>query len=422
MPGLADTTALHAALPALFAPAAPHATIGLAVSGGADSLALMLLAARWAAGRVPRPRLIVYSLDHGLRPEAAGEVTFVLGEAAQLGIEARGLVWRPAPSEPRGQAAARAARYRLIGTAMRADGATLLLTGHHLGDQAETVLMRLAHGSGLDGLRGMMKLAKVEDIAVGRPLLEVPQSLLQVVVYEAGIAPVADPSNTDPHYERVRWRQALPGLAELGLDAATLAAFSRRAGEADDAIGEWADSQFSALVTIDPLGAMSLSAPALAGLPRAVGIKLLLRLVALAGGGQKAGALGPVERLYGRLIDGAPLPGLTLFGAGIRRRGDTLWFSREAGRLPPSRIELRRGEGLLWDRRFRIGNQSQGTVSVSMAGAVSRRAAALLVGAPVVAPAAAIRSAPLVMGQDGAVLALGEHRLSELIAINFERR
>src|SRR5690606_11025992 len=129
--------------------------LALAVSGGADSLALMLLAHQHARATGALHRFVVYSVDHGLRLEASDEVAFVLREAGRLGFVARGLRW-DGPKPATGiQEAARKARYRLFADAMLRDGAEALVTAHHMGDQAETVLMRLAHGSGIEGLRGM---------------------------------------------------------------------------------------------------------------------------------------------------------------------------------------------------------------------------------------------------------------------------
>src|SRR5690606_33062367 len=132
------------------------------------------------------PRLIVYSLDHGLRPEAAAEVEMVLREAGRLGLAARGLAWTGDKPAAGLQEAARQARYRLIGEAMAGDGATLLLTAHHRADQAETVLMRLAHGSGIEGLKGMTTLSLVEGVPVFRPLLDVEPATLAALVADAG--------------------------------------------------------------------------------------------------------------------------------------------------------------------------------------------------------------------------------------------
>ena len=215
-----------AGLAALFAPVAGEKVVGLAVSGGADSLGLMLLARAWAGSLTPAPQLVVYSVDHGLRPEAQGEVAMVMAAAASLGLRARPLSWSGPKPQSGLQEAARRARYRLIAEAMRLDGASVLLTAHHLEDQAETVLMRLAHGSGVEGLQGMRPMSTVEGVRVFRPLLAVWPEVLRPIVTSSGLVPAEDPSNGDTHYERVRWRQAMPMLAELGLDAEALSLFA----------------------------------------------------------------------------------------------------------------------------------------------------------------------------------------------------
>ena len=417
MPGLIDLATLRRGFADRLAPLAGHAVLGLAVSGGADSLALMLLMAEWARGISPPPRLVVYTLDHGLRPEAADEAAFVVREAERLGLAARSLRWAEAKPIAGVQAAARSARYRLIGDSMRADGATMLLTAHHAQDQTETVLMRLAHGSGLDGLRGMEAISEVEGVSVFRPLLDVPPELLRAVVAEAGLTPVADPSNADPHYERVRWRQAIPVLAGIGLTDDRIAQFARRAGDADDALTQWADERFDALVKVDPLGAARLSHAAFARLPKAVGVKLVGRLLDFAGAGQKPRALGALERLHRRLIEAPSLRGLTTLGALVVRRGDVIWFTRESGRQADSPTTVQPFGKLLWDRRFRIVNRSAVPLGVRMAHDFSRRRAERLVGADITGPVASIRSAPLVSAPDGTVVALGCYRLDEHIIV-----
>ncbi|HVW91650.1 MAG TPA: tRNA lysidine(34) synthetase TilS [Devosia sp.] len=404
-------------LPSLFAPIAHHPVIGLAVSGGADSLALMLMAAEWASGLASPPRLVVYSVDHGLRAEAAGEVAFVLGAAARLGLAGRGLRWEGEKPSSGVQASAREVRYRLMGAAMAQDGANVLLTAHHRNDQAETVLMRLAHGSGLDGLRGMSAFAEVEGVPVFRPLLGVPPEQLRAVVAAAGLAPVADPSNADEHYERVRWRGALPLLDELGLDAGALARFARRAGEADDAIALMAEARLRALAVVDGVGAVQLPAAEIALLPRSVGVKLLLRLLDRVGGGQKPRALGQVERLFDELTASDSMEA-TLLGARLRRRGAMLLATREPGRQRAGEAVLDPQASLVWDGRFRVSNGGRGRILIGAA-ALSRPAAELLVGRRLASPASAIRSAPLVRSEDGAVLALGAHHIRQGVSVEF---
>ena len=318
-------------LETLFAPVAGAKTLGLAVSGGPDSLALLLLASKWARGE-GRPELIVYSVDHGLRPEAAGEVVMVLREAAALGHKARGLRWEGEKPETGVQAAARKARYGLLAGAMVADGAEMLLTAHHLGDQAETVLMRLAHGSGIEGLRGMDRFAIVADCRIFRPLLGVEPELLTEVVEQSGLAPALDPSNGDRHYERVRWRQMLPQLEEMGLDLKRLGNFASRMAEADALIGAESERAFAALVHIGPEGDAELPHAGLAALQKVVAVRLLTRILRMVGGEKKPHALGAVETLYGKLAQRLALRPATLHGCVIQSDGMTVSVKPEGAR------------------------------------------------------------------------------------------
>ena len=406
--GLTPDLGDPAVLARLFAPAAAETAIGLAVSGGPDSLALMLLAQRWAAARPAPPRIVVYSLDHGLRPEAAQEVAMVLDVAGKLGFTARALAWTGPKPGSGVQEAARRARYRLIGRAMAEDGATLLLTAHHRADQAETILMRMAHGSGIEGLKGMTTLSLVEGVPVFRPLLDVEPTTLAALVADAGLVPIRDPSNDDPAYERVRWRRLLPALAEEGLDGAALARFATRMAEADTALAQLADAAFAELVTLDGFGAASLPRSAFHALSPAIGRRVLSRVLNIVGGRQKPRALGQVERLYDQIAAGDLPRAATLLGAVVRLRGENLVVSREPGRaLPPDEAVPPGGE-LIWDARFRIANISDETGLVAgPADFMPRHVLENFLGFRVTAPAEAIRTAPLVRDAGGEVLALG---------------
>lgn len=397
-----------AVLAGLFAPVSGEAVLGLAVSGGPDSLALMVLAQRWAADLDRPPRLIVYSLDHGLRPEAAGETAMVGAEAARRGLDFRGLRWAEGHPETGIQEAARQARYQLIGSAMAADGANVLLTAHHRADQAETVLMRLAHGSGLDGLKGMAAFSAVEGVRVFRPLLDVEPTALGAVVEAAGLSPVHDPSNDDEGYERIRWRRLLPVLAREGLDGAALARFAARMAEADQALTQLADAAFAELVEIDGFGAASLSLPALGQLGPATGRRVLSRILAVVGGRQKPRALGQVERLFEQITTDTLPRGTTLLGTVIRVRDDRVTIAREPGRaLPESRAVPASGR-LVWDERFEIANLSGETGFVASAtDFFPRHRLEEVLGFKVTTPAEAIRTAPVVRDGNGAVLSLG---------------
>jgi tRNA(Ile)-lysidine synthase len=407
------------ALGALFGAVAEHSAIALAVSGGADSLALMLLVRRWADGLARAPKVFVYSLDHQLRPEAADEVAMVLREAAALGFAARGLVWSGNKPTSGVQAAARETRYRLIAAAMAADGCEVLLTAHHREDQAETILMRMAHGSGLEGLRGMAAFSEISGVRVFRPLLDIDPQDLRNVVAQAGLHPVQDPSNSDPHYERVRWRQALPSLSALGLDGAKFGQLAQRIAEADEVVNRLATEAFSKCVKFDVFGAGHLDRAAFGQLDTAVGKRVLAQLLSIVGGRQKPRVLTPVETLYADVVGARDVPGTTILGTLLRSKGKNIVFARELGRtLPEGRVVPAGGE-LVWDGRFRIRNGGDEAVTIGLQPLVARKAVETLLGRELTAPIEAIRAAPVVTGEKGTVLAYGEVVLDTKIGVQF---
>lgn len=405
-----------AGLDRLFAALAGETAIGLAVSGGADSLALLLLAQRWAGDS--GPRLHVYSVDHGLRPEAAAEVAMVLAAAKRLGIAARGLKWTGPKPAAGLQEAARAARYRLIGEAMKKDGVGVLLTAHHRNDQAETVLMRMAHGSGIEGLKGMAEMAHVEGVRVHRPLLGIDPAALRAVVDAAGLVPAEDPSNSDDHYERVRWRKALSQLAALGLDAAALGTFAERMAEADAAIAQMAESCFAAMVRLDGFGSARIELASFIGLSPAVSVRVLGRVLNIVGGRQKPRALGQVERLRQSIADGALPKSTTVLGCVIRLKDDAVVVAREPGRAVPADAILLPHAELVWDERFLIINGSgDSDLTASVADYLPRHRLEEFLGFKVTAPAEAIRTAPIVRDAAGGVLSLGGWSFDDRIKV-----
>ena len=224
---------------------APQATLGLAVSGGPDSLALLILAAR------ARPLQVeAATIDHALRPESRVEAEMVAAVCDRLGVPHRILTasWGEKPQTAI-QERARLMRYRLLGEWARSRGLSAIATAHHLDDQAETFLMRLARGAGVKGLAGMRRVAQPvgNGLAVIRPLLGWRHSELEAVCAAAGIDPVQDPSNGDEQFERVRIRQALAGSDWL--DPAAVAGSASHLAEADAALRWATDVEWQRAVT-----------------------------------------------------------------------------------------------------------------------------------------------------------------------------
>jgi tRNA(Ile)-lysidine synthase len=214
---------------------APDTNIGVAVSGGPDSLALLLLAAE------ARPLQVeAATVDHAFRPESRAEAELVAQLCERIGVPHAILTadWEQKP-ETGIQERARLMRYRLLGNWARERGLTAIATAHHVDDQAETLLMRLARGSGVNGLAGMRPVSRVgpNSISIIRPLLGWRHSELEAVCASAGVEAVQDPSNEDEQFERVRVRKALAGADWI--DPAAIAASAGHLAEADGAL-QWA--------------------------------------------------------------------------------------------------------------------------------------------------------------------------------------
>lgn len=265
--------------------------MGLAVSGGADSLALLLLANQALPGEIA-----VASIDHGLRPEAAAEVALVGEVCAALDIPFTPLTVRLAPGNL--QARAREARYAALTRWVEERGLGALATAHHADDQAETLLMRLARGSGLSGLAGVRGAAMLADgeTPLLRPLLDWRKAELEQIVAAQGIAPVSDPSNADPAFDRVRMRDHLAQHEAL-LPVEGLARSAEHLAESWRAIEWYAQIDWEEMVTREP-------GPALryfVNVPRVVAIETICRIIAELGGVASRSEAG---RAYDRLWRG----------------------------------------------------------------------------------------------------------------------
>jgi tRNA(Ile)-lysidine synthase len=308
----------------------------LAVSGGPDSTALMVLAARWRGALKSGPKLIAVTVDHGLRKEAKREAADVARLARKLGIAHRTMRWSGRKPKTGLQQAARAARYKLLGEAARRAGASHILTAHTLDDQAETVLIRMTRGSGVTGLAAMQRTTMLDpslsspsperggsdrrrrsgvgsthdqstptrrasrvdlplagggmELVLVRPLLDIPKSRLIATLRAADIAFADDPSNRDPRFTRARLRGLMPQLAAEGLDAGRLALLARRLRRSDAAIEAAVDAASAALAPAPASSAGHIyDATGFAGLPDEIALRLLGRAVAA------VGDEGPVE-------------------------------------------------------------------------------------------------------------------------------
>lgn len=304
----------------LFIPFERHEAILLAISGGPDSTALLLLASRWRALRIDGPRIFAATVDHGLRPEARTEAETVAALAGGLGIPHAILSWSGAKPANGLQEAAREARYDLLGAHARALGASAIATAHTLDDQAETLVFRLMRGSGIAGLAGIAAERLLGELSLLRPLLGVPKAALVACCRETGTGFVEDPSNRNPRFARARLRELLPLLAAEGLDAEALARLASRLARADAALEAASEAAAATIHLVPPSDTLvRLDKAALLALPEEISLRQLGRAVDQAGH-EGPVELGKLEALHAwlRAVAGTPGATRTLAGALVR--------------------------------------------------------------------------------------------------------
>lgn len=301
-------------------PLGPFAgSLAVGCSGGGDSLALTRLADHWA--RASGRSILALIVEHGLRPESAGEATKLAESLRRRGIATRILPLGLAAG-PRLQERARDARRAAMLNACREVGVLHLLLGHHAGDQAETLIFRALRGSGSAGLAGMAPLTIAAEALILRPLLGYPKARLAASLAGWGIAPIEDPSNHNLRFARARLREA----GAVGLDAAPFA--RRRARHAAEAAARMAEA-----VRLLPQGCAEIT-------PEAMGQDVIARrvmaaLIRVIGGASHAPPEAAVASLLARGSG-------TLGGARWLKGGR--WLVREAATGPC--------EAGLWDGRF----------------------------------------------------------------------
>jgi tRNA(Ile)-lysidine synthase len=345
----------------------PGEKIAVAVSGGADSMALALLSADWAKAR--GLNIAALTVDHGLRPDSAAEARQVGAWLGARGIEHHILRWRGAKPAANRQALAREARYHLLGAWCRRHGARRLLLGHQLEDQAETFLLRAGRGSGVDGLAAMAAVGEAHGLMLARPLLTVEKARLVATLRRAGQAWIEDPSNRDPHYQRTQVRAALELLAPEGLGARRLAATAGRMARVRQALEAMTAEVMGRAVRHEPLGYSFIDAQSLARAPEEIALRVLARVLADVGGHSEPMRLERLERLLAAILGGELAGGRTLAGCRVLPWKGAILVCREASQIAPA-LKLRAGQTAVWDGRFelRLGAGAPKGLSVAALG------------------------------------------------------
>lgn len=318
--------------------------LGVAVSGGGDSIALLHIVRDWSCGR----RILVATVDHGLRPESAEEAAQVHRIAKSMGLRHVTLLWRRDTDTGNLMASARDARLRLLsGWAQRNNLAAIAL-GHTADDQAETLMMRLSRGSGIDGLAAMAEWRDAFGVRWLRPMLGASRAELRDWLRARDIGWLEDPSNEREEFERIRIRKA---IAAMDLDIGALARAAAHIGEARDAL-----SHYAALAADDAIirnGSLILPRRPFSDAPPEIRRRLLV-----AGCRWVTGADYPPRRatVLHALQAAAAGSRVTLDGTLIEPSGDRIRLYRE----PAAAQRAPAAQGDEWDNRWRIDGLRDG--------------------------------------------------------------
>jgi len=337
-------------------------SVAVAVSGGADSLALALMLGPWC--RDHGVGLTALTVDHGLRKAAADEARQVGRWLKQHDIPHVILTWRGEKPDSNIQDQARLARYRLMGEWCRAQGVGKLFLAHHQDDQAETFLIRLFRGSGVDGLAAMQAMtdfplplldAEGDKLMLCRPLLSVAKDRLKATLRHMDQPWIEDPSNENESYTRVRVRRLLNDSDIEGLNAERLARTAGRMARVRSLLQGLTDELATKAVTCFPQGHCVVRLAPLLAAHEEIALRLLARLTRRVSGGAYGPRLGRLEALYVKLKAGT-FAGQTLGGCRILpERRDGIIVCREAAAITDSR-HVAPQSTLLWDGRFVIKN------------------------------------------------------------------
>jgi len=322
----------------------PPSRIGVAVSGGGDSLALLHILRRcFEPGEV---EIHAATVDHGLRPEAAEEAAMVAGIALGLGVPHHTLHWGGWDGTGNMQDRARTARYELLAEWARAREITVLALGHTADDQAETLLMRLARGSGVDGLAGMAAQRTAHGVTLKRPLLGIGRAELREYLMHNRIEWVDDPSNDDQSFDRIKARNAMEVLAPLGLTASALSQVAENMSQARAALN-WYTFLAAREVAVLEQGDVLLDLRQFRTLPAEIGRRLLTRAINWVGSTiyppRRAAVLDALDAIrQGRTV--------TLAGCQIEQQGQSVRIFREYNAVRDVTCQ----PDAPWDNRWRV--------------------------------------------------------------------
>ncbi|MDA7965902.1 tRNA lysidine(34) synthetase TilS [Ruegeria sp.] len=316
--------------------------LGVAVSGGGDSIALLCLLADTA--RTERMELFAATVDHGLRPESATEAETVAAQAQGWNIPHETLKWDGWDGTGNLQDAARRARYHLLTEWAKRLGLDAIALGHTADDQAETVLMRLGRAAGVSGLSAMAPERREKGVTLLRPLLSTTREDLRDYLGAEGVEWIEDPSNHDQRFDRIKARAALSGLDQIGITAHTLSRVAENMAQARAALAQYAQDSARRVARVEG-GDLCLDRAAFEALPEEIRRRILAAAVLWIAGGEYTPRHSAMEQALKAISMGKTG---TIGGCIVVPNGKNTWICRELKAVAQQTAST----GTMWDGRW----------------------------------------------------------------------
>lgn len=336
-------------LPRRITPSSNHDNIAIAVSGGADSLALLILANKWAQDN--DIKIIALTVNHNLRSEAAAEALYVSKLCAQINVKHHILEWRREKNTSSMHKSARDARYKLITNYCSLNNISTLLTAHHADDRIETFFIRLSKASGLIGLTSD-EAHYYNNIRILRPLSNVYKKQLQKYLSDFKITPCEDPSNYDPKYQRSnirKWIDLIPKELNPDLFKARILESCDHLKISADVVKQKLIQELAERSVIYPDGSASFYRHDMRNDDAQIELLLLSHLLTTVSGFDYQPRAESIELLLQKLSKESCKA--TLHGCCIEKQNNKIYIYRSFGKSLPSKIPL--SKQIKWDGRWR---------------------------------------------------------------------
>ena len=327
-------------------------SIGVAVSGGSDSMALFYLSYFW--GQRTGNLIKVASIDHGLRKNSAYEIQFVKERVRKNHVSHCSLKSKVDINNLQGniQDNARTVRYKLLTEWAKKEGLQCVLLGHTLDDQEENLILRFFRGSGVDGLASMEKKKLYNNILWFRPLLEYRKISLQIFLKDMEKDWVEDPSNNNEKFERIKIRKLLPKLKEAGLIKKRFVQTADHMKRATEVLAKVAINEAKGMIEISDFGETKIDVYKYAKTLKDTQFRILSGLISWYSGNFYRPRFNQLDHLQKLIAENNDLNGVSLGGIILKKSAEFISINREMSAIKiKEKITCRK---IIWDNRWRL--------------------------------------------------------------------